>query len=113
MTKSADDLLGSSVSRPPIRRDIFAGSHFNGRIEDVLTERQLEPKTLHLSLTGSFIAAKHNLIPLETRVASNSIKMSAAATSTLVTGSAATFSQCTGVGEAPPSPASTPGIAQR
>ncbi|MNR55744.1 hypothetical protein D3C85_1761790 [compost metagenome] len=53
-----------------------------------------------MSFTGSFISAMHNSIPAACRVSPNSASMSAEVTSTLVTGSAATTSQRTGVGDA-------------
>ncbi|MCY1178924.1 hypothetical protein D9M73_192990 [compost metagenome] len=51
-------------------------------------------------MTGSFISATHSLIPAACKVLSSSASVSAEVTSTLVTGSAATTSQRTGVGEA-------------
>ncbi|MNN81465.1 hypothetical protein D3C81_1982920 [compost metagenome] len=53
-----------------------------------------------MSFTGSFISAMHNSIPAACKVSSSSASMSADVTSTLVTGSAATTSQRTGVGDA-------------
>src|SRR5262245_29234206 len=57
------------------------------------------PKRLSLSLTGSLSSAKHSSVPAACKVSSNSASMSAAVTSTLVTGSAATTSQRTGAGD--------------
>ncbi|MNG05853.1 hypothetical protein D3C84_890670 [compost metagenome] len=62
--------------------------------------RAKSPKRLSLSLTGSFISATHSLIPAACKISSSSANMSAEVTSTLVTGSAATTSQRTGVGDA-------------
>src|SRR5882672_10263693 len=61
--------------------------------------REKSPKRLSLSLTGSLSSAKHNSIPASCKVSSNSARVSAAVTSTLVTGSAATTSQRTGAGD--------------
>src|SRR4029434_2082896 len=57
------------------------------------------PKRLSLSFTGSLSSAKHNSVPALCKVSSNSPSASAAVTSTLVTGSAATTNQRTGLGD--------------
>ena len=86
-----------------MRGDILADGHFNGRKKGTLTERHVEPKTLQLVLDRIFHLGEAQL---DTRSQQGSrpapASMSAEVTSTLVTGSAATTSQCTGVGEAPP-----------
>ncbi|MNN97001.1 hypothetical protein D3C81_2160790 [compost metagenome] len=51
-------------------------------------------------MTGSFISARRNSMPAAFKVSSSSANMSALVTSTLVTGSAASTSQRTGVGDA-------------
>src|SRR5260370_40084020 len=57
------------------------------------------PNLFSLSFTGSFSSAKQNSIPCACNASSNSATVSPAETSTLVTGSAATPSQRTGVGD--------------
>ena len=79
--------------------EISADGSANGREKRSLAKTGEQPETLEFVFDGSLSSAKHSSIPAACNVSSNSASMSAAVTSTLVTGSAATTSQLTGAGD--------------
>src|SRR5215472_7070842 len=79
--------------------EVVADGSTNSRKKGSLAKSGEKFETLELSLTGSLSSAKLSSIPVLCKVSSSSASISAAVTSTLVTGSAATTSQCTGAGD--------------